>query len=799
MLKKTLKITLVTALSIVVLLAAICAGIYALFDSDKGQQWLFRNGLEMLAETTGTRVDAKHISVNLHQGKVVLYGVEIDDLNKVTMLKVDTLDMRVNFLGLLNRKVQVKGITLHGAQGVFYKKDKKSPANYKFFLDALKNKKTTEIKEGKKKEKKLLRMDMQLHYADIDRMSLKYDITSARMKGGDTLDANHLRLENFHIRLKGRLFMSDDNVTDDKASVTATDLRVLEKKSGFKVTMAQLDMYATRRRKGNNQVDIDIKDVKGQYLRQWFGIHRMQITQQDYEFNMNQTMELAVDSFKYKNDNGKPHKRTGKPHRGYFDKGHMNSVVNLRATVKAYSIDSITANVKHMWAYDKASGLFIKDMRTHVVIDDKFILLKNTKIWMQRSLILMPKAKMTYKVTPGNKEKGIKTKVELNLDPCVITADVHLQDIAKPFAPVLSDFTTPLKLSLVGAGTLDRFTFNNILVTNYDKRLVVTGQGDLCNVLKKRALCLHFNKLTLKETGDVKQTIIKHFAKKSNIKMMHQLKTLGNVSFRDGTLGVFFKRITMSGFVGCQHGEVFFDFALNGFKKRMDGTIKSKCIDFGKIMDVKGLNPISFEATYSFNTKKDKLRKDANAGLLPEGWIKAQITNSQYKIIKIKRIDFAAISDGREAKGVMRIPQGPVDLVVHFKYLSTRGKQSYAYNTALKKHRDSFEEVINNNAEEMEQKLDKRIEKKIAKQKAKEEKKARKDSIRAVKEKEKAIREQEKAKQRAIEEAEEAKRDAEKAARKAAKKAEKEARKAAKNAAKEAERKAKENNQNDTE
>lgn len=790
MLKKTLKTSLIIVLSLAVLLILLFAGVYALFDSEKGQQWLFRNGIEMLAETTGTRVDAKHISVNLHQGKVVLYGVEIDDLNKVTMLKVDTLDMKVDFFGLLNRSVQVKGITLHGAQGVFYKKDKKSPANYQFFLDALKHKKTTEIKTGEKKEKKLLELDMQLHYADIDRMSLKYDVTSARVKGGDTLDFNHVRLENFHIRLKGRLLMSEDKVKDDVASVTATDLRLLEKKSGFNINMKSLNMHAMAQKnnKGDSRLDIDIKDVNGKYLRQWFGIRRMQISQKSTEFDMYNTMELAIDSFKYKNDNGKPHKRTGKPHRGYFDKGHMNAVLNMKATVKAFSMDSITANVKKLWAYDKASGLFIKDMHTKVIIDDKFILLRNTKIWMQRSTILMPKAKMTYKVTPGNKEKGIKTQVELNLEPCVITADVHLQDIAKPFAPVLSDFTTPLKLSLVGAGTLDRFTFNNILVTNYDKRLVVTGQGDLCNVLKKRALCLHFNNLTLKETGDIKRTLIKHFAKKSNIKMIRQLKTLGNVSFKDGTLGIFYKRVTMSGTVGCQHGNISFAFTLNGFKKTMDGTIKSTRLDFGKIMEVKGLNPISFEAEYSFVTKKGKINNDPNAGLLPEGWIRAQLTETQYKIIKIKRIDFGAISDGREAKGIMRIPQGPVDLVVHFKYLSTRAKQSYAYNTSLKKHRDSFDDVINNNAEAMEEKLDKRIDKKIAKQKAKEEKKARKDSIRAVKEKERAQRE-------AIEAAEDAKRDAEKAARKAAKKAEKEARKAAKEAA----RKAKENNQNNTE
>ena len=78
----------------------------------------------------------------------MLHGVEVDDRDGVTMLKVDSIGTQLGLGGIFNREIYVNKLYLKGARMVLYKKTPKSAPNYQFVLDAFKK---------KSKQKKMLK------------------------------------------------------------------------------------------------------------------------------------------------------------------------------------------------------------------------------------------------------------------------------------------------------------------------------------------------------------------------------------------------------------------------------------------------------------------------------------------------------------------------------------------------------------------------------------------------------------------------------------------------------------------
>lgn len=556
---RRLKKAIYWILGIIAVLLILLIGIAYALTTDKVQQWLFQKSLTMLSEHLNTRVEADSLKVNPWEGKISLYGFDIDDLNKEKMLRVDTLRVSLSTKHLLLREIVVDELELRDASATIYKERKDSAANFQFVVDAFKKKPHDSIKKDKKKKKPL------------------------------SFDLEKINITNLHLKW-------------------------------------------------------DVRDQK--------------------------------------------RKNEGRPHRGAFDANHIDAQFDLTASLNTIKKDSLHAHLKHLSLDDKTSGLHVRDLAAEVSFGKQGITLHDLHIDLNKTKMEMGTIKAAYHITPADTIKGTKKKVDLKIEPFPLSAEVHLQDISTPFAPVLSHFTTPLNLNVSVGGTIDRFTFDDIRITSTDKRLNLTAKGDLCNITKgKEALCLHFTNIRMSARNGIKEQIINHFAKKVNLKMVRQMKAVGDIRY-SGSLGIFYKHEKFRGTLSTKFGNVNFNFGLNGKTKYMSGTLHTDSLDVGKLMNLPRLGAVHFNAEYEFNisSKRYKDKKGVKHGRLPQGWLKADVHNAKYGIIHFKEIDASMESNGSVATGSVFIPQKPLDLIINFAYTQTVDEQGIKIKPALKIH-----------------------------------------------------------------------------------------------------------------
>lgn len=648
------KILLKCLLGLVLAIVVIVGGLYIALSTEWGQQKLYDYTFHSLQKTLGTRLVIKEVEADIIRGRVMLHGVELDDKAGVTMLKVDSIGTQLGLGGIFNREIYVDELYLKGASMVLYKKTPKSAPNYQFVLDAFKKKSAKKKKTPQKPKKEPffhIAGNMTILY--VNRTNLKWDILSAPRKGKDTIDVNHLDIQNFGMRVTGK--MADENA----ANLALRNLGVIEKKSGMSFSLDRLEYRALR----NRSLNIILRDLKFKYQDKRVTMKTLHIEQRNALFDFTKPFSVKLDSITFKNDNHKPRKNTGKPNRGWFDPGHLDLVASMQATVNYISKDSLYAQITNMELLDKPSDLDIRHFSTFINRSGNRLTATNVFIAMMHTRVRINKVDIDI---PG---------VQVHDFP--LEAEVYLQDLAKPFATPLSHFTTPLKLRVVCGGNIDRYLFKNIDVTTLDNRLHITGEGDLCDVAKKRDLTLHFWDLHMTAVKGIKEQLVNHFSKKVNLKMTKQMKALGDVEYK-GKVGIAFRRENVSGTLFTKYGNLNFDFTLDGNTRHMTGTMSTDSMDLGTIMNIKKLYIARTRAIYDFDITSK--RKAAALGIkrkgrLPIGSLKANVGFGSYGSFKVKNLAANMDSDGREAKGHIDLPGNLVDIDVDFSYIQTDYEQ----------------------------------------------------------------------------------------------------------------------------
>ena len=624
-------------------------------STEWGQHILYEFTFRTLQNTLNTRLAVKEIKADIIRGKVMLHGFELDDRAGVRMLKVDSVGAQLGLNKIFDREVTIRGLYMKGASMFLYKNRPDSAANYQFVLDALKSK-SAENKRKKAKEKKkkepLFRISADMAKLLIQRTNFRMDILSAPRKGKDTLDANHIDVRNLYFTLEGNIqkeYLSD---------VVLKDFHVAEKNSGAVFTL-QKASYRTNRQK---DVDISFEGLRFRYQDKRVKMNTLNVQQHNGHFDFTKPLTLKVDSIFFQNDNHRPRKNFKKPNRGWFDPGHLNAVASLEATVNYLSKDSLYAHVTHVEAVDRASGLDLRNFSAFLTRSKDKITLTNIFIGLMRTRIRINKVDM----------RGT------TIEDFPMEAKVHLQDIAKPFAPILSNFTTPLDLKLIVGGDIDRYLFKKIRITTPDQRLLITGEGDLCDVTKKRDLTLHFWDLFLEASDGIKEQIVNHFSKKVRLKMQREMKALGNVRYR-GKVGIFFRRQDISGTLFTRYGDIDFAFTLDGNTRHMSGTMNTDSLNLGAVMHLKkDLHISRMNAIYDFDItskRKAKMLGIKRKGRLPIGMLNATLGAGKYGSFNIRNLKANIVSDGAVAEGHIALPQSLVDIDVDFSYTQTDTEQ----------------------------------------------------------------------------------------------------------------------------
>ncbi len=615
-------------LGIVLTIVAALGGLAVFLQSEYGQKWLYEKALMTLQETLQTRISVGQVGFSLLKGEIVLSKVEIDDRQQEPMLRVDTLEGALDFKNLWHREIGLRSVKLLGATAHLYKEHPDTAANYQFVIDELKKRKAQKEDETEKKEKKKwFRLVMDTVVAEVARTYLTWDVRSLPHLPKGKIDPAHVSLQNLNAQLQCSL----DG--DSTRAFTLKDVEIHELQSNMHLSFDKAVIRKTAGTHGEGR-----------------GIDNLKIT---------------LDSLRYKYNNHRPRKNKGRPHRGWFDPGHVDIVLNADVAVHKLNKDTVLATVNNLSMTERESGLYIKRMNTEVEKYGKNIALTNTNIASKHTTISMKRVKAEL----------LEDKLRLFrlTENAHVSAHVLLTDIARPFAPRLSHFTTPLELTVDVAGDLKQLLFNDIRVTTPDRRLSLSASGDLCNTLEKKQLCLHFKGIKLNARGGIKEQIVKHFAKQVRLKMMRQLAAIGDIQY-NGSLGIYFKRENISGLLHTKYGNIRFSFTLDGNTKYMTGNMSTEAVDLGSIMNVKGLTIGNAQASYSFNISS---RRGRRGGRLPQGWLKAKVDGAKYKIISFRDIQADITSDGSEATGTVHANKKLVSVVCDIIYRQTDKEQSF--------------------------------------------------------------------------------------------------------------------------
>ncbi len=462
-----------------------------------------------------------------------------------------------------------------------------------------------------------------------------------------------------------------------------------------------------------------------------------------------------IDGLRFANDNRLPRKNAGKPKRGAFDATHLDITADMELTAQLLAKDSVFITLHHLEANDTTAGLMLQELTLTAAATPRCLHLKDVALRMDETTLHIDSA---YLQLPSKKQGR-----QLAYSTSPIEAHVLLKEIAKPFAPVLSNFTIPLTLKVLLSGDHESMHFKDILVTTLDKKLEIAANGQLHDLNDKYKLALRFDVSRMKAQGGVKEKIISQFPVKKL--MMKQLHALGTITYR-GKFNILYQREEFFGRLDTQIGHLNFNFALDEANKYVVGGVNTKNLLVGQAFDMQDLGNIVGMATFKIDISKPRTAKmrRLKGGKLPIGNVNAIIDECHWKKVTVRNLTADIVSDGAVAEGNVTVKGKRTDLLCSFSFTSTDSiKKKLKVKPGIRFHGLSDEDKVLK-AEKKAQKAQEKAERKAQKEKEKAEKRALKEQERAREAEEKALRKAEKARRKAEK----------KAAKEAAKKAAKE-------------------------
>lgn len=361
-------------------------------------------------------------------------------------------------------------------------------------------------------------------------------------------------------------------------------------------------------------------------------------------------------------DNHKPRRNTNRPHRGAYDRGHLDITADMGIDILHYGKDTLSARLANCCISDSVTGIDFKDVTTDIAVCGKRVHLSDLMIQQASTKITVPEGEI---VLP-DKKKG--TSLQYRADS--ITARVMLKDISQPFAPVLRKFSIPLNLRVSLRGTNKGMTFRGIHVDTDDKKFVVNATGIMRNLDKGRDFALHFDVHDMVAKPGIKDKIINQFTVKKY--MMYQVYALGVIKYH-GSFDILWRKEQFRGVLNTEKGDINFDFQLDGNTHYLTGNANTDMLKLGELFELKRIGNIDCSATFSIDYSKKRtaeIRKE-KGGKLPIGKVTADIRKVEYRKLPLKNILANIDSDGAVADGNITLKGSLTDLMVEFSFTNT--------------------------------------------------------------------------------------------------------------------------------
>ena len=371
---------------------------------------------------------------------------------------------------------------------------------------------------------------------------------------------------------------------------------------------------------------------------------------------------VDVKGLKVCSDNHLPRRNKDKPHRGAYDKGHLDLTADMSIDILHYGKDTLSAKLTRCCVSDTLTGIDIKDMTTDITVSGKRVHLSDLVFQQISTHLNIPSADI---MLPDKKKE---TTLHYQADS--ITARVMLKDISKPFAPVLKKFSIPLNLRVGLSGTDQGMTFRGIHVNTDDQKFVVNATGIMRDMDKGRDFKLHFEVHDMVAKPGIKDKIINQFTVKKY--MMYQVYALGVVKYH-GSFDILWRKEQFRGILNTEKGNMDFDFQLDGNTKYLTGRANTDLLKLGELFNLKRLGNIDCSATFSIDYSKQRtaeIRKE-KGGKLPIGHVSADIRKVEYRKLPLKNILANIDSDGAVANGDVTMKGSLTDLMLEFSFTNT--------------------------------------------------------------------------------------------------------------------------------
>lgn len=696
--KKIIKRILKIVAGVCLTVVVLVTGTVFVLNTATFQNKLMKYATEMLSDKLQTKVSIDSVSIGLFSQDVRLYGLDVEDLQHRKMLLLDTLSVDVDLFRLLRNEVRISEAKVHGIQAQLYKPSPDSAANYQFVIDAFKKDKTEQAEAPEKKK-------------DEEKKGKKL-----------SLHLSKLSLSRIHVTYNDQAY----------------SLQKLLYKTGWKgkqtATVDGLQRsWVSHTKKGDVQNRLAIGDLK--FVEEKGQRH------------------VDIGKISFTTDNHQPRKNKGKPHRGAFDAGHLDISADARISILSTEKDSMVAVIDHLHAVDNGSGLTLADLQAKALVRKSVVHLSDVMIHMPQTELKFSSGEIQL---PSKKQER-----PLAFSTSPISGRVMLKDIAKPFAPVLKNFSLPLLLRVKLSGTADEMKFSDVFVSTTDKALTIAANGGISNLKDKYKMNVHFHVGKMVAKGGVKEKIINQFPVKKF--MMKQLHALGTVTYT-GNFNVLYKKEVFQGLLSTAGGKARVNLSLDESTKYVFGTVSTDSFMLGKVMDMPDIGKIVCKADFKFDISKPRtaqMRK-VKGGKLPIGEVTADVQEAKYKKIKVRNMFVTMVSDGAVADGKLTVKGKRMDVLCGFTFTNTdaMSKMKVKVKPGLKFHGLSEEDKAAKAAEKEEKRQAKaerkeerrqaRAERKEEKRQAKAAEKEEKQQLKQQKAEEKAAKKQQKAEEKAL-------------------------------------------------
>ena len=546
--------------------------------------------------------------------------------------------------------------------------------------------------------KKELNAEVQIGHVDINLFGQRASVSDVVLKDQQNRDMLSVKEIWGNLRLlpllRGRVVLKEFSVSD-------VDVLVVQPEEGPANYQFILDATKKDKKKKNSSVfQLDLRHALLKHLNVKYNDEQFQLEQAIYSFwrgkhkltvhhlqtdvtkhmkkdtidwhfdtgMVTATMDddgkkrVDIKGLRIISDNHKPRRNTNRPHRGAYDRGHLDITADMGIDILHYGKDSLSARLAKCCISDSVTGIDFKDVTTDIAVCGKRVHLSDLMIQQASTKITVPEGEI---VLP-DKKKGTSLQYRANN----ITARVMLKDISKPFAPVLKKFSIPLNLRVSLRGTNKGMTFRGIHVDTDDKKFVVNATGIMRNLDKGRDFALHFDVHDMVAKPGIKDKIINQFTVKKY--MMYQVYALGVIKYH-GSFDILWRKEQFRGVLNTEKGDIDFDFQLDGNTHYLTGNANTDMLKLGELFELKRIGNIDCSATFSIDYSKKRtaeIRKE-KGGKLPIGKVTADIRKVEYRKLPLKNILANIDSDGAVADGNITLKGSLTDLMVEFSFTNT--------------------------------------------------------------------------------------------------------------------------------